>query len=107
MPDETPSSSFPATRQDLANLKQTAVDATKDLRSTAAAHAATAKGQLQDLAGHVQEEGGAHLDQAKVKFSDVLGCARDFASERPFVCIGTALAIGLLVGLGSRTTCRN
>lgn len=102
MPDEPANPSFPATRQDLSNLKQTAVDAAKDLRSTAAVHAATARGQLQDLAGHAQEESGAHLDQVKVKFSDLLGSARDFAAERPLACIGTALAVGFLVGLGSR-----
>src|ERR1700761_379933 len=102
MPDETPSSAFPASRQDLSNLKQTAVDAAKDLSSTAVVHATKAKGQLKDLAGHVQEEGGTHLDQVKVKLSDVVASAQEFAAERPFTCIGAALAVGFLFALAAR-----
>ncbi len=102
MPDETPSSSFPATRQDLSNLKQTAVDAAKDLGSTASVHAAKAKSQFKDLAGHAQEEGSEQFDHVKVKFSDVLNSLRHFASDRPFACIGTALAVGFVFGLSSR-----
>src|SRR5271156_6274746 len=65
MPDETPNSSFPATRQDLSNLKQTAVDAARDLGSTASVHAAKAQGNLKELASHAREESGDHLDQVK------------------------------------------
>jgi hypothetical protein len=48
MPDTT--SSFPETRRDVGNLKNTAVEAAKDLASTATTHANKAKGQVQDLA---------------------------------------------------------
>ena len=102
MPDETSPSTFPASRQDLSNLKQTAVDAARDLGSTAAVHASKAKGQFKDLAGHVQEEGGSHLDRVKVKLSDVVDSARQFATGRPMTCIGTALAAGFLLGLSAR-----
>ncbi len=102
MSNESPTSAFPSTRQDISNLKQTATDAVNDLGSTAAVHASKAKGQLKELAGHVQEEGGDQLDQAKGKLSDVLDSAQAFASERPLACIGAALVIGFLFGLTRR-----
>ncbi len=102
MSNDTLSSAFPATRQDVSRLKQTATDAVNDLSSTAAVHASRAKGQLRDLAGHVQEEGGEQLDQVRGKFSDLVSTARDFAVERPLACIGVALAVGFLFGFSRR-----
>jgi ElaB/YqjD/DUF883 family membrane-anchored ribosome-binding protein len=96
------SSTFPATQDDISRLKQTATDAMNDLGSTAAVHAAKAKGQVRELAGHIQDEGGQNLDLFKGKVSDVVNMARDYAVERPFVCVGAALAIGFLYGLSRR-----
>jgi ElaB/YqjD/DUF883 family membrane-anchored ribosome-binding protein len=100
MSNET--TTFPASKQDLSNLKQTATDAVNDLGSTAAVHASRAKGQFQDFAGHVQEEGGRQVDQAKEKLGDVVTSIRDYASARPLACIGMALAFGFLFGLTRR-----
>jgi len=102
MSNEIPTSSFPASRQDVTDLKQTARDAAKDLTSTASVHASKASGQLEKLAGHVQEEGKEQLDQVRAHLSDVFDSARDYASERPLVCIGVALAVGFLIGLSRR-----
>ena len=104
--DETLRSSFPATEQDVANLRQTATDAANDLGSTALVHASKAKSQVKDLVGHFQDEGGEQLDQVKGKLLDVVNSARDYASERPIVCIGVALAVGFLIGLSRRTSSR-
>ncbi|MGC9944651.1 MAG: hypothetical protein ABSE48_22745 [Verrucomicrobiota bacterium] len=106
MSNETPSSSFPASRQDVTNLKQTALHAADDLSSTVSAHASKARGQLKKLAGHVQKEGGEQLDEVTGKLSDLLDSARDYASERPLVCIGIALAVGFLIGLSRRGSSR-
>jgi len=96
------SESFPQTRQDLSNLKKTAVDAAKDIGSTASVHAKTAQGHLQDLASHAQEEGGQQLDQVKVTLNDLGEKLRDYAASRPFASIGVALAIGFLLGRRGR-----
>jgi ElaB/YqjD/DUF883 family membrane-anchored ribosome-binding protein len=93
---------FPATQEDISKLKQTATDAMNDLGSTAAVHASKAKAQVKDLAGHIQEESGEHLDQIKGKLSDLVFLARDFVAERPLTCIGAALAIGFLFGISRR-----
>jgi ElaB/YqjD/DUF883 family membrane-anchored ribosome-binding protein len=102
MSNETLRTTFPATQQDISNLKQTATDAVNDLSSTAVTHASKAKGQLKELAGHVQEEGGEHLKQVQGSLADVLESAREYASERPFVCIGVAFVLGLLFGVSRR-----
>lgn len=102
MPNETISSSFPASQQDVNNLKQTATDAAKDLSTTASGHVAKAGRQLKDLAGHAQEETAQNLDQVKVSLANVLESARDYAAERPFACIGAALALGLFIGFTRR-----
>src|ERR1700733_3023527 len=107
MSNESRTTSFPSTQQDISNLRQTATDAVSDLGSTAAVHASKAKGQLRDLAGHVQEEGGEQLDQVKGKLCDVLNSAKAFASERPLACIGAALAIGFLIVLSLRGSSRD
>jgi ElaB/YqjD/DUF883 family membrane-anchored ribosome-binding protein len=96
------SSLFPASRDDVSQLRQTAMDAASDLGSTAAVHASKAKSHLKDLAGHVQEEGGEQIDQFRGTVSDLVATARDYVTERPLVCIGAALAVGLLIGLSRR-----
>jgi ElaB/YqjD/DUF883 family membrane-anchored ribosome-binding protein len=107
MSNENPSSSFPASRQDVSNLKQTALDAAEDLSNNASAHASKAKRQLNKLADHVQKEGGEQLDEVKGQLTDLLDSARDYASARPFACIGTALALGFLIGLSRRGSSRD
>jgi len=106
MNNETHRSSFPATQQEVANLKQTATDAVNDLGSTASVHASKAKGQIQDLVGHLQDEGGEQLDQAKGKLLDVVNSARAYVVERPLACVGVALAVGFLMGLSRRSNSR-
>jgi len=106
MSNETRSTSFPATQQDVSRLKQTATDAVNDLSSTVSVHAAKAKSQLNELAGHVREESGEQIDQVKGKLSDLINLARDYASERPLTCIGFALAFGFLIGLTRRGSSR-
>ena len=103
MSNESLSSPFPATLQDVSHLKQTATDAASDLSSTASDHASKAKKQLKSLAGHFQEEGAEQLDQVRGKLSDVFDSAQEYASRRPLACIGVALAVGFLVGLSRRT----
>jgi len=93
---------FPQTRQDLSNLKKTAVDAAKDIGSTATAHAKTAQSHLQDLASHAQEEGGQQLDQVKVSMNDLGDKFRDYVASRPLASLGVALAVGFLLGRRSR-----
>jgi ElaB/YqjD/DUF883 family membrane-anchored ribosome-binding protein len=122
---------FPNTRQDVANLKETAVGAAKDLRdtaathldkakghvedlkstaieaakdlgSTAAGHAEKAKGQLRDLASHAQVEGTEQLKQVRGQFDDLTESARSYVAARPLACVGVALAVGFLFGLSRR-----
>ena len=104
MQNETLSSDFPATRKTISQLKDTATAAANDLASTASVHASKAKGQLKELAGHVQEEGAQKLNEVQGNLTDVISSARDYASARPFLCIGTALAVGFLFGISQRAT---
>jgi len=99
MPNETLSSSFPASQQDVNNLAQTARNAAQDLGSSASDYGARAKGQLQDLSGHLQQEGGDQIERVKSSLGEVVASARGYAVERPFQCIGVALAVGFLFGL--------
>jgi ElaB/YqjD/DUF883 family membrane-anchored ribosome-binding protein len=122
---------FPTTRKDVANLKDTAVDAAKDLRDTAATHldkakghvaelkttaveaakdlkstatghAEKAKGQLRELATHAQAEGVERLNQVRGQFDDVADSARTYICARPLASVGIALAVGFLFGLARR-----
>jgi ElaB/YqjD/DUF883 family membrane-anchored ribosome-binding protein len=93
---------FPQTRQDISNLKQTAVDAAKDLGSTASVHAKRAQGQLADLTSHAQEEGAQQVEQVKVKLSDVGSKLLEYVTANPLASVGTALAIGFLIGFSRR-----
>lgn len=99
MPNNIRTSPFPATQQDISRLRQTATDAASDLGRTATEHVSRATGQIKELAGHFQEEGREQMDRVKGKLSDLLISARDFASDHPLACIGTALAVGFFLGL--------
>jgi ElaB/YqjD/DUF883 family membrane-anchored ribosome-binding protein len=96
--NETIESTFPQTRQELSNLKGTAIDAAKDIGSTASVHAKKVQGNLQNLASSAQKEGGEQLDQAKANLADFGNVARDYIAARPLASIGVALAVGFLVG---------
>ena len=95
MPNET----FPKSKQDIKNLQQTATDAASDLSDSAHEHASQAKGQLKDLADNAQEEGGDRIDQVKGSLNYVVSSVRDYVADRPFTCLGYALALGFAVGL--------
>jgi ElaB/YqjD/DUF883 family membrane-anchored ribosome-binding protein len=86
----------------VSDLKSTAVDAAKDLKSTAAGHVEKAKGQVRDLATHAQEEGAEQLQQVRGKVDDVADSARAYISARPLASVGIALAVGFLFGLARR-----
>ena len=107
MSNQLRTNTFPASQEDISKLKQTATDAISDLGSTAAVHASKARAQVKDLAGHIQEESGEHLDQIKGKLSDLVFLARDFAAERPLTCIGAALFVGFLFGVSRRRRSAN
>jgi ElaB/YqjD/DUF883 family membrane-anchored ribosome-binding protein len=102
MTNETTPTSFPATRQDLNNLKQNATDAARDLAGTAQVHAEKVGNNLRDLASHAQGEGWEQLDQVKVRCADLGNVLRSYVTERPLTSIGTALALGFLFGLSRR-----
>ena len=106
MSNDSLTRSFPATQQDISQLKKTATDAAADLSSTAAAHASKAKGQLKDLAGHVQEEGSQQFDEMKEKFGTLAATAVDYVVQRPVTCIGVALFVGFIFGLSRRRRVR-
>ena len=100
MPDTT--SSFPETRRDVGNLKNTAVEAAKDLASTATTHVNKAKSQVQDLASHAQSEAGDQVGQWQGQANDLADAARDYVLARPLTCLGVALAFGFIFGLSRR-----
>ncbi len=93
---------FPATQRDVSRLTQSATDAVNDFSTTATTHATKVGGQLRDLAGHLQEEGENNFSRARGKVIDWVGVVQDFTTERPLVCIGAALAVGILIGLSRR-----
>jgi ElaB/YqjD/DUF883 family membrane-anchored ribosome-binding protein len=97
--NETIASSFPQTRQELTNLKHTAVDAAKDIGSTASVHSRKVQGNLENLAANAQREGGEQLSQVKTSLADVGQQVREFLAARPLAAIGTALVVGFLLGL--------
>ncbi len=103
MPNST-STPFPATQQDISNLKQTATDAVSDLSSTAGVHASKAKSQAKELVGHVQQEGAEQVQQLKGSLNDLVEAARGYALERPLACLGAAFASGFLFALYFRSS---
>ena len=98
---------FPSTQEDVARLKQTAIDAVNDLSSTAIVHASKARSQFRDLAGHAHEEGSEQIDQVRNKLGNFIAVSRDYISENPFTCIGAALVVGFLIGLTRRRSSTN
>ena len=107
MTNDNLESSFSQTRQDLSNLKQTAVDAARDLGSTATVHAQKAQSNLKALASHAQSEGGNQLGQVQATLNEFGETIRDYVTARPFVTIGAVLAVGFLLGLSRRRRARN
>lgn len=106
MSNEPLTRSFPATQQDISQLKKTATDAVADLTSTAAVHASKAQGQIRDLAGHVRDESSEQLKQVKERFGNLAASAAEYVTERPFTCIGVALFVGFVFGLSRRRRAR-
>ncbi len=106
MSNQSRTTPFPATQEDISKLKQTATDALNDLGSTAAVHASKVRGQARELAGHLREEGADQLHQVRGKIGDLVFLARDYAVERPLVCIGVALAVCFLIGVSRRRSSR-
>jgi ElaB/YqjD/DUF883 family membrane-anchored ribosome-binding protein len=101
MPNDT-TNSFPQTRNDVSNLKQTATDAAKDLASTATTHLSKARGQAQDLASHAKSEAYDQVGDLQGKVTDLTSAARDYVVARPLTCLGAALAVGFIFGLSRR-----
>jgi ElaB/YqjD/DUF883 family membrane-anchored ribosome-binding protein len=93
---------FPETRKTLTELKDTVVDASRDLKSTAAVHAEKVKSQLSDLADNVQEETPDQLNLVRNGLMDVVTSGLELVSARPAASIGIALGIGLIIGFLSR-----
>lgn len=104
MPNDNITSSFPETRRDVSKLKDTAVDAAKDLASTASTHVNKARGQVQDLASHAQSEAFDQVGQFQGKATDLANAARDYVLARPLTCLGIALGVGILFGLSRRAS---
>ncbi len=86
----------------VAELRTTAVEAAKDLKSTAAGHAEKAKGQLRDLGTHAKAEGAEQLKQVRGQFDELADSTRAYISARPLAAVGVALAVGFLFGLSRR-----
>ena len=86
----------------VSELKSTAVEAAKDLKSTAAGHAEKAKGQLRELANHAQAEGTDQLQQVRGQLDDLTDSARAYIAARPLAAVGVAVALGYLFGLSRR-----
>jgi ElaB/YqjD/DUF883 family membrane-anchored ribosome-binding protein len=84
------------------NLKSTAVDAAKDLRSTAAGHLEKARGQVRELATHAKEEGSDQVTRVRGQLEDVTDSARAYISARPLAAVGIALAVGFIIGASRR-----
>ena len=99
--------SFPESQQDISRLRQTATDAASDLSSTLAVHSDKARGQLHELASHVQQEGSQQIERLREKLSDVTGATRNYVADRPLTCLAAAFAIGLLIGFSRRKRPRN
>ena len=98
MQNENPTVPFQSTKNDLNKLKDTAVEAARDLGDRATHHAEKAKSDFSTLAKDAQEEGKQEVDKAKVKLADIFSCTKNYVAERPLAVIGTALAIGFFLG---------
>jgi len=99
MSKETPDSSS-LTHEDVSRLRQTATDAVNDMDFTGAAQSSEAKSPLKKLVQHLHGEGSE-------KIEGILSTSREFISQRPLICVGAALAVGILIGLSGRGRSRN
>jgi ElaB/YqjD/DUF883 family membrane-anchored ribosome-binding protein len=90
---------FPDTRQDIDNLKRTASDAAADISSAAAPHVGKAKGQLTELAGHARAEVGDRLGQVQGSFADVVDSAKGYVTAKPWVAVGIAVGVGVVLAM--------
>jgi len=86
----------------VSDLKSTAVEAAKDLKSTAAGHVEKAKGQLRELATHAKDEGTEQVQVVRGQLDDLTGSTRAYISARPLAAVGVALFVGFLFGLSRR-----
>jgi ElaB/YqjD/DUF883 family membrane-anchored ribosome-binding protein len=86
----------------VSDLKTTAVEAAKDLKSTAAGHVEKAKGQLRELATHAKDEGTEQVQVVRGQLDDLTGSTRAYIAARPLAAVGVALAVGFLFGLSRR-----
>ncbi len=98
MQTENPGTPFQTTKNDISKIKETAAEAAHDLKERAATHMEKAKDEFGTLAKDAQAEGKREIENAKVKFADIVSCAKNYVSERPIVAVGAALAIGFLLG---------
>jgi ElaB/YqjD/DUF883 family membrane-anchored ribosome-binding protein len=101
--NETITNAFPQTRQELSNLKNTAVDAAKDIGSTASVHARKVQGNLENIADKAKSEGSEQMEQVKTNLADLGVQVRDYISQRPLAAISTALVLGFLLGRSRRS----
>jgi ElaB/YqjD/DUF883 family membrane-anchored ribosome-binding protein len=100
---ETPKS-FAQTKSDLNELKNTGVDASQDLGSTASVHAEQAKGQAADFVRHFQEEAPAQLSQVRASLDDIVKSGLEYVSARPASGLMVALGVGLFIGFVFRSS---
>jgi ElaB/YqjD/DUF883 family membrane-anchored ribosome-binding protein len=94
--------SFPNTRQDIENLKQTTLEAAKDIGNTASVHAQKARTQVRELASHAKEETLDQLNRAQGSFSEILDSVQNYISARPLASIAVAFGVGLVLGFNRR-----
>jgi ElaB/YqjD/DUF883 family membrane-anchored ribosome-binding protein len=100
---ETPK--FSETKNDINELKKTAVDASRDIGKTAAVHVEKAKDQASDFVRHFQEEAPAQLSQVRSSFNEVLKSGFEYVSARPATSLLAVLSVGLVIGFLSRSRC--
>jgi len=101
--NKTPATSISATQQDISRLKQIAADAASDLENVASLYVDKIQSQAKRLTDDVQREGTRQVLDMKGRLCDAVNLTRDFAVGRPLVCIGVALAVGVLIGLSRRS----
>lgn len=102
---ETPKG-FSETKKDLGELQKTAVDAARDLGSTAAVHAEKARDQLSDLASDFQQEAPDQLNRVRASFGEVVKSGLDYVAAKPATSLGIAAGIGVIIGLIACASCR-
>jgi ElaB/YqjD/DUF883 family membrane-anchored ribosome-binding protein len=94
---------FSTTQQNLNDLKDTALDASRDLGKTALDHAGRAKSQLTKFASDAKSDAMDQLDQVRGSAAEVMDTALEYVSARPLASLGIVLGVGVLIGLAFRT----